>query len=97
MWWHIACDALKQGKRLRITYDGVSRVVEPHVVGTSTAGNPVMRAWQVSSTKPGGNGVWRLFRLDKTWRFTILDERSEAPRRGYAPNDAEIPIIRCKV
>lgn len=97
MWWHVACDALSAGKRLTISYDGHTRVVEVHAVGTSTAGNPVMRAFQVSCTKAGGNGVWRLFRLDKTWRFSISDERSEAPRRGYVPNDSDIAIIRCQI
>jgi hypothetical protein len=97
MWWHVACDALSAGRRLVITYDGHTRVVEVHAVGTSTAGNPVMRAFQVSSTKPGGNGQWRLFRLDKTWQFTVSDERSEAPRRGYKRGDSDIAFIRCQI
>lgn len=97
MWWHVACDALSAGKRLVINYGGHTRVVEVHAVGTSTAGNPVMRAWQVTSTKPGGNNEWRTFRLDKTWRFALSNEKSEAPRAGYRRNDADIPFIRCQI
>lgn len=97
MWWHVACEALQQKKCLSISYDGHSRIVEVHAVGTSTAGNPVMRGWQVRCTKPGGNGCWRLFRLDKAWRYSITDEVSQAPRRGYNPHDADIKFIRCKV
>jgi len=97
MWWHIACDALNRGRRLQIEYGGYSRIVEVHAVGTSTAGNPVVRAWQVRCTKPGGDGCWRLFRLDKTWRYVITNEASQAPRSGYNPNDADIAVIRCRV
>ena len=42
MWWHVACDALAAKKRLEIRYDGLSRVVEVHAVGTTAEGNPVM-------------------------------------------------------
>jgi hypothetical protein len=97
MWWHVACEALQKGVCLEISYDGHSRTVEVHAVGTSTAGNPVMRAFQVRCTKPGGNGVWRLFRLDKTWRFALGNERSQAPRGGYRPNDEDIAFIRCQI
>lgn len=97
MWWHIACDALQKGVCLEIAYDGHSRVVEVHAVGTSRDGNPVMRAFQVRCTKPGGNLQWRMFRLDKTWRFAITNEASSAPRQGYRRGDEHIATIRCQV
>ncbi len=97
MWWHVACEALQAKRRLAITYDGHSRIVEVHCVGTSTAGNPVMRAWQVSSTKPGAVPEWRLFKLSKAWRYAVMDEISQAPRPGYKPRDSAIPFPRCKV
>lgn len=98
MWWHVACDALRAGKRLGITYDGFTRVVEVHAVGTSKKGDPIMRAYQVRGGSNSGNPErWRLFSLDKAWHYTIVDERSEAPRRGYNSNDPAIAVIRCKV
>ena len=98
MWWHIACDALNQGKRLAVTYDGFTRSVEVPAVGISTADIPVMRVWQVSGGSASGERTgWKLLRLDKTWRFAITDEVSEAPRRGYKRGDRDIAVIRCQV
>jgi len=98
MWWHIACDALRAGKRLSITYGGFTRIVEVHAVGTTDDGNPVMRAWQVSGGSRSRNPEpWRLFRLDRTWQYAILDEASEAPRSGYKRGDRHIARIRCQI
>lgn len=98
MWWNIACDALTSGKRLSITYGGVSRVVEVHAVGTTKEGKPIMRAWQVRGGSNSNNASpWRLFRLDRTWLFEIIDEKSEAPRAGYKRNDRDIAHIQCQV
>ena len=43
----LACQALKVGKVLELQYDGFSRCVEVHAVGTSKAGNVVMCCWQI--------------------------------------------------
>jgi hypothetical protein len=42
-----ACEALRAGLCLELRYSGFSRIVEVHGVGVSTAGNPVMRVFQV--------------------------------------------------
>lgn len=98
MWWHVGCEALNAGKRLAITYGGFTRVVEVHAVGITSEGNPVMRVWRVRGGSQSNNpSPWRLFRLDKTWGFAILDEVSEAPRAGYKRGDRAISNIRCQV
>jgi hypothetical protein len=82
MWWHVGCEALQAGKRLRVTYDGYSRIVEVHAVGTSRDDNPLMRVWQCSGGSVSNEPIgWKLMRLDKTWSFVIMDERSEVIRR----------------
>jgi len=98
MWWHIACEALSAGKSLSITYDGYSRIVEVHAVGTTNDGNPIMRVWQVSGGSASGERTgWKLLRLDKTWGYGLTDEGSQAPRRGYKRGDPAIEVIRCQV
>lgn len=98
MWWHVACDALNAGKHLAITYGGFTRIVEAHAVGQTRDGNPIMRAWQVSGgSRSGSASNWRLFRLDRTWQYAILDEASEAPRSGYKRGDSDIAVTRCQV
>lgn len=97
MWWHVACEALQRGVCLEMQYDGYSRMVEVHAVGTTKDDNPVMRAWQVHSTKPGFFPNFRLFRLDRTWRYAISNEISQAPRGGYKRGDPAIAFIRCQI
>lgn len=97
MWWHIACDALNAGRALSIQYDGHFRIVEVHAVGTTKDGSPIMRGWQVRSTKPGGDGCWRLYTLDKAWSYGLTDETSQAPRPDYKRDDPAIALVRCSL
>jgi hypothetical protein len=98
MWWHVACEALNAKKCLEIRYDGFSRIVEVHAVGTTDDGNPVMRVWQVSGGSASGERTgFKLMRLDKTWGLGVSNEVSQAPRRGYKRGDKAISIIRCQV
>ncbi len=98
MWKSIACDALRQGKRLELRYDGFSRVVEVHAVGTTKEGNHVMRVWQVSGGSQSGERVgWKLMRLDETFSAHVIDEESEAPRRGYNRGDKAMSSIACQI
>lgn len=98
MWWHIACEALAAKNRLEIRYDGFIRVVEVHAVGTTSEGNPVMRAWQVRGGSKSGNTTgWKLLSLEKTWSYCILDEESCTPRPKYKRGDKAIAHIRCQV
>jgi hypothetical protein len=88
---------MRDGKRLEIGYDGYSRVVEVHAVGYSTAGNPVMRAYQVRGGSNSGEQGWKMLRLDEISRSRILEERSEAPRTGYRRNDSQMARIICQL
>lgn len=91
------CEALAAGKRLELRYDGYSRVVEVHAVGTTKEGNEIMRVWQVrggsNSGEPQG---WKLFRLGEAFSAHVIDEKSEAPRRGYVRGDKTMQWIRCQ-
>lgn len=93
-----ACAALSSGKCLEIHYNGFSRVVEVHAVGYSTAGNPVMRVWQLrggsTSNEPVG---WKLMRLDEAVSVGSLPEASQAPRPGYKPGDKGMSRIVCQL
>jgi len=94
----IACEALRNGKRLELRYDGYSRIVEVHAVGITQDGNDVMRVWQVrGGSNSGERQGWKLFRLDEAFSAHMIDEESEAPRRGYARGDKVMSIISCQI
>lgn len=93
-----ACDALRSGRRLEIRYDGFVRIVEVHAVGYSTEGHALMRVWQVGGGSASGERAgWKLLRLDETRGLTLIDEPSEAPRRGYRRNDSAMTRIDCQL
>ena len=88
MFTNEACAAMSLGKCLEIHYSGFSRVVEVHAVGYSTAGNPVMRVWQIRGGSVSNEPVgWKLMRLDEAVSVGQLAEASQAPRPGYRPGD----------
>jgi hypothetical protein len=89
-----ACQALQQGRILELQYDGYSRCVEVHAVGTSTAGHQVMACWQTSGGSSGGEVIgWKLMRLDEVLRAAISSQASAAPCDGYRRGDKRMQRI----
>lgn len=85
---NVALAALHAGVRLELRYDGFSRVVEVHAIGTSTAGNDCMRVYQVRGGSVSGEPVgWKMMVFDKSFSLHLTEEVSQAPRQGYAKND----------
>lgn len=98
MWMATACNALQQGKRLELRYDGYTRVLEVHAVGTTRKGHEVMRAYQVRGGSVHNEPVgWKLLRLDEATGAHILEEPSEAPRPGYKRGDSAMRFINCQL
>lgn len=98
MFYDLPCQALSDGKRLELRYDGFARVVEVHAVGESTAGHNIMRAYQVRGGSESNEPVgWKIFRLDEAFSAHILNEDSEAPRRGYKHGDKAMRRIYCQI
>src|SRR5664279_3427099 len=73
--------AIKNQEVLSLTYDGISREVEPHAYGFSNKGNELLRCYQIS----GGHHAerpheWELLTVSKisalanTESFPIQDE-----------------------
>jgi hypothetical protein len=98
MWKSVACEALRKGKCLELRYDGFSRIVEVHAVGTSKEGNNLMRVWQVrGGSVSNERSGWKLLRLDEAFGASVTDEKSEAPRHGYKRGDEAMRFIDCQV
>jgi len=85
----IAEIAMKTGRPIDFQYEGKTRLVEVHAVGISTAGNPVLRGYQIGGqSETGVVPIWRLFTIKKIFDFpAIVDMKAEAPRPGYKLGD----------
>ncbi len=95
MWSQIACDALKSGHVLQLRYDGYTRDVEVHAVGTTKERHEVMRVWQIAGGSVSHEPVgWKLLRLDEATGAFITKQKSLAPRYGYNRGDKVMRAIK---
>jgi len=93
-----ACQALRERKCLELRYDGFSRVVEVHAAGYSKEGNALMRVWQIRGGSVSGERTgWKLFRLDEALSAHVIEEPSQAPRKGYKRGDPAMATITCQL
>jgi len=91
-------DAIKKRQVVIIYYDGDEpggrglRQIEPVALGTSKAGNKVLRAWdEEGASHTGYKGEqplpgWRLFRLDKILSIKPTGEIFVQTRPNFNPN-----------
>ena len=88
-------DAINNKKIVKIHYDDGenhktgTRFIEPFAYGISSAGNPVLRAFQVESGPNGslrGTPKWKLFRLDRvtSWAPTRTNFELTPDEAGWA-------------
>lgn len=86
--------ALEEGVCLELRYDGFSRLVEVHAVGTSRTGHLCMRVYQVSGGSVSGErSGWKMMLIDKTFSAHLSSTRSQAPRPGYRKGDRDMLTI----
>ncbi len=91
-------DCSKNKKKANIYYDGDEpggrglREIEPVCLGTSKAGNKVLRAWdEEGASHTGYKGEqplpgWRLFRLDKVLSLKPTGENFSEMKPNFNPN-----------
>jgi hypothetical protein len=98
MWSQIACTALQSGLVLQLKYDGYTRDVEVHAVGTTKESHAVMRVWQIAGGSVSNEPVgWKLLRLDEATGAFVTKLKSLAPRPGYKRGDKVMSYIQCQL
>ena len=91
------CNAIKNCRQISIVYDGQVRIVDPYLIGITTAGNETLRAYQVRGySERGGLPAWRIFTLKKISGVEILNT-SFTIRPDYNPNDQAMVRFSCRV
>lgn len=83
------------GKRLlAFSYNGLSRVIEPHTLGLDTGGRMLVCGYQVSGeSRSGSVEGWKFFDLQGIDEPRMLDERSSWPRPAYRRDDGAFARI----
>ena len=80
--------AIEERKSLEIYYDPGTRIIEPHALGYSKDGNPLLRAYQVSGASSSGEHEnWKLFRVDQIKAANDNGASFDGPREGYKHGD----------
>lgn len=78
--------------RIKIFYRGDKniaagqRTIEVYAYGLSSAGNPVMRAFQLAGDTQTEMPDWKLFRVDRISRWVETNQRFDQPRPKFNPN-----------
>jgi WYL domain len=99
----VICDAIAIRHLIQFYYVGDDapglRLVEPHMVAYSLAGNLVLSAWFLGGASESQEGRWwREYRLDAMSQIKIMDQTFAGPRQGYNPNGGpKLRNIRCRL
>lgn len=90
--------AIKQKRRLKLWYDGHSRIVEPYAFGIDINGETLLMCFQtdtkVDSRKPGG---WLFVRPVEPVSIKPLDESFEKFASGYIRNHPAFHTVLIQV
>ncbi|MBL8589398.1 MAG: hypothetical protein JNK46_12775 [Methylobacteriaceae bacterium] len=80
--------AIAERRIVSLDYDPGLRLIEPHCIGRSSAGEFLLRAFQVSGDSASGEHEnWKLFRLDKARMMQLTNDHFAGARPEYNPND----------
>ena len=83
---------------IRFYYEDGFRIVEPFCHGESTAGNDVLRAFQIGGYSKSGNPRgWKLYEISKMTNLSILEDTFDGRRPHYNPNDTGMVRYYCRV
>jgi len=86
-------ESIQRRQRLRFTYNGKTRIVEPQCYGIGTKGTELLRAHQVH----GGEQREPLFDVSKISDLAAIDEFFTKPGPNYKRNDSAMKTIFCQL
>lgn len=90
-------NAIRTKQLLSFTYNELPRLVEPHAVGLSTAGNQVLRCFQVGGSHSKAGHDWDLVKLEKIVGLAVTGEHFAGPRPGYKRGDSAMSMIHAEL
>jgi hypothetical protein len=86
-------EAIRSRRRLRFTYNGRTRIVEPQCYGLGSRGTELLRAYQIH----GGVQREPLFDVARMSDLTALNVHFIKPGPNYTKNDSAMRTIYCQL
>jgi hypothetical protein len=94
----IICEAIKTKRLLQFSYDDLTRIVEPHLLGRKTSGKDALSAYLIEGyTESDRAPYWRSYSVEKIEFPVMLDENFTGAREDYNPNDKTMEEIYCRL
>lgn len=87
----IITQAINNKQRLKVTYNGTERLVEPHTYGLDKHGKGKVRVFQIAETTE--HQGWRLLNESEIMGVELAEENFAGPQTGYQADDKHIPTI----
>lgn len=79
--------AIQERREITFTYDGIARVAQPCAVGTSRAGNEVLRCHQVGGGHVTPGHEWDLCEISKIRNLVVTNTTFQGEPTGYRRGD----------
>lgn len=89
----VIVQSILEKRRLRFSYNGRIRLVEPQCYGTGSKGTELLRVHQLH----GGSEREPLFDVSKMKDLVLLDEVFTRPGPHYKKNDSAMKTIFCQL
>lgn len=84
----IISQAIAERRVLSVVYPPGLRLIEPHVLGRSANGDPLLRAYQREGASASGEHEhWKLFRVDRIVSAALTEISFADPRPLYNRDD----------
>lgn len=93
----IICDAINNHEYLEFSYDGYLRKVQPAAYGVSSAGNDVLRCYQVAGGHVTPGHEWDLCKVSKITSLKATGEHFIGEPPGYKKGDRGMTTIYCEL
>ena len=93
----LLCRAIADKLLVQFKYDGRARIVEPFCCGISTAGNYVLRGFQIRGSDKTKPLCWRLYELAEISQLSVTQHGYKGKRSDYNSEDTAITKIFCRI
>ncbi|OCB70134.1 hypothetical protein B0A79_01335 [Flavobacterium piscis] len=89
-------EAIENQNIIEFSYEGKSRVVEPHCYGKTTAGNEAIRAYQIDGFSSSGKMGWKIYDLRKADDIEVTND-TFSTRNDYKRGDQGMSEIYAEI